>query len=141
MADTITLYNHTVKLLGAGEVDLTALVVSLISSSGTFTASNTAWADVSANEVSGNGWTAGGEAVTSAAVTTITTNDAKLDGDDISVTATGGNIGPASFAVLRDTANDKLLAWIAFDTAQTAGVGTPFLITWNASGIITWTYT
>lgn len=144
MADTITLYNHTAKLFANKEVTIaTTLKVMLIGAAGSFVAANTVIGDVNTNQVSGNGWAAGGVALASPAVTTVNTNDAKLDATDISVTASGGSIGPASFAVLWDDAHasDVLLAWIAFDAAQTATVGNNFNITWDAGGIITWTVT
>ncbi len=141
MAVTISLYNHTTKIFANEQVDLTALKLMLLGAGGTFTAADTAIADVSADEVSGNGWDTGGEPVGSAAVTTVTTNDAKLDAADVSVTATGGSIGPAENAVLYDSANDLLICHISFGEAKTADVGTPFNVVWNASGITTWTYT
>jgi hypothetical protein len=104
----------------------------------TFTASETALTAVNAAAVSGNGWTAGGEAIANAAITITTTDDATLDGDDISVTATGGDIGPADALVVVDGTNNKPLFHYAFASAQTAGDGTPFNVTWNASGIATW---
>lgn len=141
MAVTISLYNHTAKLFANAEVTLSTLKVMLLDNDATFTGANTTLTDVSGDQVSGNGWTAGGELIASAAVTTVTTNDAKLDGDDISKTATGGSIGPAYKAVIYDDTSDKLLAFIDFGGVQEAGVGTDFKIVWNASGIITWTYT
>lgn len=146
MAVTISQYDHTEQLFASGSVTLSTLKVQLLSASASFTASHTALTSVNnsgAYEVSGNGWTAGGETIANVAVTTVTTNDAKLDGDDISVTATGGDIGPASGAVVYDDtdASDAPLFFIDFDGAQTAGVGTDFIISWNASGIKTWTYT
>ena len=141
MAVTISLYNHTSKLFANGEVDLTGLKVVLLNAAGTFTAANTAYADISANEVSGNGWDSGGEAVANATVTTVTTNDARLDADDLSIAASGGDIGPAENAVLRDATNNKLLAHISFGEAKTADSGTDFEIVWDSTGIINWTYT
>lgn len=144
MADTIQLYNHTAKLFANKEITIgTTLKVMLLNSSGSFTASHTTITDVSTNQVSGNGWDAGGEPLQSAAVTTVTTNDAKLDADDLAITASGGSIGPASYAVIYDDAHasDVLLAFITFNSAQTATVGNNFTIAWNASGIFTWTVT
>lgn len=144
MADTIQLYNHTAKLFANKEVTIgTTLKVMLLNSSGSFSAAHTTITDVSTNQVSGNGWDAGGEPLQSAAVTTVTTNDAKLDAADLSIAASGGSIGPASYAVIWDDAHasDVLLAFITFDTPQTATAGNNFVITWNASGIFTWTVT
>jgi len=146
MAVTISLYDHTVKKLVNKEVTYTTLKVMLLSASATFTAANTQLTQVTnagAYQVSGNGWTAGGITIANVAVTTVTTNDAKLTGDNISVTASGGTIGPASAAVIYDDtdASDAPLAYIDFGGAQQAGDTTPFKINWNASGIITFTYT
>jgi hypothetical protein len=141
MAVTISLYNQAVKKLVNKEVTLTTLKLMLLDNDATFTAANTTITDVNSDQVSGNGWTSGGITLTGVAVTTVTTNDAKLDADDISVTATGGSIGPAYKAVLYDSTSGDLLAFIDFGGAQSAGVGTPFNVTWNSSGIITFTYT
>lgn len=140
MAVTISLYNHTPKLFANQEVTLASLKLMLLSDTATFTAANTTVnqvSDTGANEVSGSGWDSGGEPVGSAAVTITTTNDATLDAADVSVTATGGAIGPAFKALLLE--GTKPLAFIDFDGSQEAGEGTDFKVVWNASGIITWT--
>jgi hypothetical protein len=144
MADTIQLYNHTAKLFANKEVTIgTNLKVMLLDSDASFTATHTVIGDVSGDQVSGNGWDSGGEPLQSAAVTTVTTNDAKLDAADLVITASGGPIGPASYAVIYDDAHasDVLLAFITFDSPQTATAGNDFSIVWNASGIFTWTVT
>lgn len=138
MAVTISLYNQAAKVLADSTLDLSAFKVTLHNGS-SFTAANTQFSDVSASEVNGNGWTSGGVTLTTVAVTTVTTNDAKLTADNISVTATGGSIGPATAAVIREATANKLIAYIDFGGSQEAGVGTDFKINWNASGIITWT--
>lgn len=140
MAVTNTLYNHTTKLFANGDVDITGLKV-ILTNGYTFDATETALTAILAAEVSGNGWDAGGEPVAGEVVSIVTTNDAKLDMDDVSVTATGGAIGPATGAALVDATNSKPLAYIAFGETKQADVGTPFLVVWNASGVITWTYT
>ena len=130
-------YNHTKKLFANGEVTIANLKTVLVNGY-TFAPAETTLTNVTAAEVSGNGWTAGGEAIANAAVTVTTTDDSTLDGDDISVTATGGDIGPADALVVVDATNNKPLFHYAFASAQTAGDGTPFNVTWNASGIVTW---
>lgn len=146
MAVTITPYNHTLKKLANQEFNLSALKVMLVNQDAVtgFSAANTTLAQAlsgSQDEVSGNGWAAGGEALDSAAVTTVTTNDAKFDADDISKTATGGNIGPAYGAIIYDDsdADDAPLAMINFGQHEEAGETTDFKIIWPAGGIITWT--
>ncbi len=138
MAVTITLYNHTAKLFANGDVTLAGLKF-MLTDGYSFDATETDLTDASAAEVDGNGWDAGGEAIGSAAVTVVTTNDSKLDGSDISVTASGGPIGPADGGVIHD--GTYPLAYVAFGEDKTADVGTPFNVNWNASGIVTWTVT
>ena len=135
---TIALYNHTARLLAAGDVTLTDLRV-MLTSGYAFDAAHEAIASVSGNEVSGSGWTVGGEVIANAAVTTVTTNDAKLDGDDISVTASGGNIGPADGAVIYEGTGGLPLAYVDFEGTREAGEGTPFNITWHDDGIFVFT--
>jgi hypothetical protein len=139
MAVTISLYNHSASKLLSGAWNSTdTYKVMLLDATGTFTASHTVVGDVSSDQVSGNGWTVGGETLAGVSVSTVTTNDAKFDANDISVTASGGAIGPAENAVIINTTDTSaLVAHIAFGEAKTADSGTDFQITWDASGIIT----
>lgn len=136
-------YNHTRKLFANGDVTLANLKVMLYGDSYSFDPTETNMTAVEADEVSGNGWTQGGEAIGSAAVTVDDTNEAKLDGNDISKTASGSDIGPAHGLVVFDATGADDTAWLplfhyAFASPQTAGVGTDFKITWHADGIATW---
>lgn len=148
MAVTILHYNHTRKLVANGEVDIANLKAMLLNddSVALFDPTDTSIDQVAgvdtpprANEVSGNGWTAGGEALASAAVTTVNTDEAKLDAPDIAVTATGGAIGPAESLVIWDATNGFPLYFVDFGQAETAGETTDFKVVWNGSGIATWT--
>lgn len=138
MAVTISLYNHTAKLFANGDVTLAGLKF-MLTNNYTFAATETVLTNPTAAEVDGNGWDTGGEAIGSAAVTVVTTNDAKLDGSDISVTASGGAIGPADGGVIHD--GTYPLAYVDFGEEKTADSGTPFNVVFNASGILTWTVT
>jgi hypothetical protein len=143
MAVTMSLYDHTVKLLVNKEVTLTTLKVKLLDATATFTASQTTVASVDgsgAKEVSGNGWTSGGLTLANVAVTQVTTNDAMLDADDVSQTASGGSIGPAYAALVYDSTSNKPLIYIDFGAAQSAGSTTDFKIVWDASGLIKFSY-
>lgn len=145
MAVTITLYNTAVsKFVDGSHSASDAYKVELLNNSATFTASDTTKAAVDGSgsyEVSGNGWDVGGEATT-LSVSLTTTNDATIDATDISVTATGGPIGPAYKALLyNDTDSDHPVAFIDFGEAKTADEGTDFKITWNAAGVVSFTYT
>jgi hypothetical protein len=140
---SISFYDHTRKLFANGQVNIGALKVMLIlgGSPTAFDATHTDIDQISADEVSGNGWSAGGEAIANAAVTVVNTNESKLDGDDISVAASGDSIGPADGAVLyADMSPERYpLFFIDFQGSEEAGDGTNFNVTWNASGIATWT--
>jgi hypothetical protein len=77
-------------------------------------------------EVSGNGWTPGGETLDNVAATTVTTNDANLGSDDEEVIATGGDIGPAYANAFYDALTGKVLKYVDYGQAWTAGETTPF---------------
>lgn len=146
MAITASLYNHTAKKFANGEVNLADLFFMLLDADGIFDAAHTSIDDVAGggspshpNQVAGNGWTAGGEQLANAAVSVVTTNDAKLDADDISKTAVGGAIGPASFGAVYEKTSGDLLVHVNFDGSKEAGETTDFKVIWNASGIIAWT--
>ncbi len=140
MAVTISRYNHTIKLLTNKEIVYSTLKVMLLDSNAVFDATDTTLADVlagAATEVSGNGWDAGGETLAGVAVTTVATDGMMIDANDLSITATGGNIGPAYAAVVYDDthASDAPLWYIDFDGAKEVDVGSDFKILWNANGI------
>lgn len=143
MAVTMSLYDHTVKLIVNKEVTYTTLKVKLLDNTATFSASQTTVASVDgsgAKEVFGNGWTSGGVTLSSVAVTQVTTNDAMLDADDVAVTASGGSIGPVYAALVYDSTSNKPLVYIDFGQAQSAGSTTDFKIVWDATGIIKFSY-
>lgn len=139
---TISLYNHTAKVLANSEVNTANLKVMLVNNY-TFDPYETSMNYIDNQEVWGNGWDAGGEPLANESITQVSPNDAKLDADDLSVTATGGTIGPATGAVLyeADSPGGLPLAYIDFAGSESAGVGTNFNITWDSSGIITFTVT
>ena len=137
MAVTVSRYNNTVKGLLNSEIDLTDLAFMLLDddAAALFDATDTDMSGLSGAEVDGNGWTSGGEDLENVAVTTITTNDAKIDADDISVTATGGPIGPALSGVIYEKGTLRPLWFYDFGQAETAGEDTDFKVIINASGI------
>lgn len=133
----MAVYNHTRKLLDNKEVTLNNLKVVLTSGytfDATQTLTTTATVGLLAFEVSGNGWTAGGEVIANVAVTTVATNGSMIDGDDISKTATGGAIGPADGYAVIDGTGDFPLAYTSF-AEKTADDGTPFNVNFDADGI------
>ena len=141
MAITITLYNQSARLFAEGSnIAADSYKVKLYTSA-TFTAPNTTLASITGTEVSaGTGYTAGGKALTNVAITTVTTNDAMFDADDVIWNASGGSI-TAAYAVLYNAtdANSPPIAFIDFGGSQSAGDTTDFKIVWSASGIFSFT--
>ena len=141
MAVTISLYNHTAARFADGSNAVGDTYKVMLCTAATFNAADTTLAGVTKTEVAnGNGYTTGGATLSGVAVTTVTTNDAKFDANDVTWSASGGAI-TASYAILyNDTdANDPPVAFIDFGGSESAGDGTDFKIIWNASGIFTFT--
>lgn len=141
MAVTITLYNQAAKLFAEGSNAAADTYKVKLYSAATFNASDNTILGITGTEATtGTGYTAGGKSLTGVSVTTVTTNDANFDADDVVWTAVGGSI-TASYAVLyNDTdLNDPPLAFIDFGGSQSAGDTTDFKIVWNTSGIFTFT--
>lgn len=141
MAVTISLYNHTAARFANGANAVGDTYKLKLLTAATFNATHTTLAATGGTEATaGTGYTAGGQALAGVAVTTITTNDAKFDANDVTWTASGGAI-TASYAILyNDTdTDDPPVAFIDFGGSESASSGTDFIIVWNASGIFTWT--
>lgn len=141
MAVTVSLYNQVAKLFADGSNAAADSYKVKLYSSATFDATNTTLASITGTEATtGTGYTAGGQALANVTVTTVTTNDAKFDADDVTWTASGGSI-TAAYAVLYNAtdANSPPLAFIDFGGSQSAGDTTPFKIVWNANGIFGFT--
>jgi hypothetical protein len=90
------------------------------------------------NEVTGTGYTTGGEALGSPTFT-IASGVAKLDGTDVSLGST--TLSSIRGVVLFDDtlSGDPLLCAVNFGSDYSTSSGT-FAITWNASGIFTIDY-
>jgi hypothetical protein len=113
----------------------------MLCTAATLDASNTTLAGITKTEVANAyGYTTGGAALANVTVTTVTTNDAKFDADDVVWAASGGSI-IANYAIIyNDTdTNDPPLAFIDFDGTETAVTSTDFLLVWNVDGIFSWT--
>jgi uncharacterized protein YjiK len=105
--------------------------VALLDNSHSFTATNTVWSNVSANEISGTGYTEDGATLGSQAVTVgATTKFAGANTSWSSATFT------AYHAVLYDVTNsNSLICSFDFGGAQEVTAGT-FTLQWHADGII-----
>jgi hypothetical protein len=99
------------------------------------------WDDVATNEVSGTGYTAGGETLASKTVTyTSGTNVTKFDAADVSWAS---STITARYAVIYDAtpatnASKPLIGYVDFGSDQSSSSGT-FSIVWDAAGIFTTT--
>ena len=135
------LYNSFKRDIMNGSIDLDTDTIKIMLVTSTYTPNidtHTKRSDIT-NEVSGTGYTAGGATLANKAVTADNTNDRGVfDADDVSwttstITARGAVLyksrGGASSA-------DELIMYLDFSTDYTSTAGT-FLITWNASGILT----
>ncbi|RJQ67327.1 MAG: hypothetical protein C4519_24330 [Desulfobacteraceae bacterium] len=93
--------------------------------------------DVSANEVSGDGYTAGGATLANKAVTQDNTdNEGVFDADD--VTWADSTITARYAVVYKDTgtpSTSPIIQIIDFGEDKVSSAG-PFTITWNAEGIL-----
>lgn len=141
MAVTISLYNHSAQRFASGANAAADTYKVKLLTAATFNATHTTLAGTGGTEVANaNGYTTGGATLANVAITTVTTNDAKFDADDVVWSASGGSI-TASYGILyNDTdTDDPPVAFIDFGGSESAGDGTDFKIVWNASGIVTFT--
>ena len=144
MAITVSLFDDAARAIGAGEhiagdtyklklysaitVDLTDTTLAQVDAGGT-------------EATAGTGYTAGGQALASVAITKVG-NDAKFDAADVTWTAAGGSIVATHGVIYNDTdAGDPPLFYVNFDGTQTALDTANFNVNWNAAGIITFTVT
>lgn len=136
MADIV--FNTFLNHLGSGLIDWEAdtLRAALYSDISSFTKDTDVYTNT--NELAtANGYTQDGKDITSAKITTNDTDDvAQYDIGDITWTASGGSIGPASGCLIYDyTNNSGAVYLIDFGTAKTADNGTDFKITIDTSGL------
>jgi len=142
---TATIYNsYKTKLLDAStKINLASDTIKLALVTSSYTPNidtHDFWDDVSANESSGTGYTAGGQTLANPVVSTDTTNDkAKFDADD--VTWTISSALTARYGVLYKSTGtpgtSPLIGYIDFGSTYAISSGT-LTLTWNASnGILT----
>ena len=143
MAPSISLYNHTTARFASGANAAGDTYKLMLCSTATFNAANTTLASITKTEIaSGTGYTTGGAILAGVVVTTVTTDDAKFDANDVSITASGGSISATGGILYNDTdADDPPVAFLNFDGTITAANGVPFVVQWNANGIVTFTKT
>lgn len=139
----LTLEKQFIDTLGLSLESETALSVAMITDSATpnFDTMDF-WNDLEGNEVSGTGYTAGGETLTSTEVTlasgTLTYDAADTSWTSSTITSAMAAVG--YFDRGGATTADELMFLLDFVTAASSSGGT-FLIQYNASGIYTLDYT
>ena len=139
---TINYYDRFIEFAMDGGIDMDTDTwkIILMNATHVFTAANTAKATINANQLAtANGYTQDAETLLSVTWTQPSAGTTRFDSADPSWTASGGDIGPATDAVIySDTSTvpsaDLLMCSIDFQASKTAGAGTDFLITVNASG-------
>lgn len=129
-------YNRFKANLMEGKYDLENDVVqcALLNSTHAFDVDHNTWSQVSANEISGTGYTANGNALAGKAVTQDQTdNEGVFDANN--AVWTSASFTAAHAVIWDNTANDELIASIDFGGDQQVTSGT-FTIQWNTEGII-----
>jgi len=139
MTVTITPYNHTAARIrsganAAGDSYLITLYSTLPFIPG---ATTKAAAEVGATQIAtANGYTQNAKLLTGVTVSTVTTDNASFDADDVTWTPAGGNISASFALVCNDTdANDPPLYHIDFGGTVLATPGDTFDISWHPDGI------
>lgn len=132
------IYNNFKEQLLLGEIDLgngaDSIKVILVTGHSPNIDTHTVLTDVSGDEESGPGYTAGGEELANQAVTQDDANDrADYDADD--VTWTGLDVGTPSHAIMYDDthASDFLMAYWEVTTASNGG---DYTLQWHVDGIL-----
>jgi len=136
MAVTRTLSNHYKYQLGVGNIDFSSDVIKMILLNTTYAFDKDAdatLADVTADQLStANGYTQDNKTLANVTVTEDDTNDQlSVTWDDVTFTASGGDIGPFGAAIIYDdtTADDTVIACIDLGTDRTIVNGESYQFT------------
>jgi hypothetical protein len=129
-------YNHFKTEIMKGTYDLVndTVYAALLNSTHSFDADNNTWSTVSANEISGSGYTANGNALGSKAVTQDDTDDEGVF-DAVNSVWTSASFTARHCVIWDLTATSKNICSIDFTGDQTVTSGT-FTIQWNSEGIV-----
>jgi len=140
MAITNTIVNMAKRLFMNGGIDFDTdtIKVMLLNNSHTTNIDDDEYIDdVSSNEISGSGYTAGGATLSSKTVTVDDTNDLAY-ADAANVQWNSADFTAYYGVVYKDTgtpATSPIICIIDFDGAKTVNPDGTFEIEWNASGI------
>lgn len=133
-----SIYNNFKEQILLGELDLGSaadvIKVILVTGHSLDIDLDVSYGDVSGDEESGTGYTAGGETLANQAVTQDNVNDrADLDGDD--VTWTGLDVGTPNYAIMYDDTHASKYLIAAWEIA-TASNGGDYTLEWHTDGIL-----
>lgn len=129
-------YNRFKAEIMNGDYDLTndTVYAALLNSTHAFNVDHNTWSDVVANEISGSGYTANGNALAGKSVSQDQTDDEGVFDANNSVWTSASFT--AAHCVVRDlTAANQLVCSIDFGGNQQVTSGT-FTIQWNTEGIV-----
>ena len=141
MTASISFYNEWKANIGkAANLSSDTFKMVLVTSSYTFAATHSVYADLTNELSTANGYTAGG-ATLGSITWSQTSGTATFDAADVSWTASGGSLVFRRGVIYDDTVSgDPLVCSILFDTTPadiTVLSGNTFTVQWNASGIYT----
>lgn len=127
-------------IMGGLDLNSSTLKLALVSSSYAFSATASAWSEISGNEVAtGSGYTTGGAALTNVTLTE-TGGVCVLDADNVTFTALTKTFrGAVVYAEgTFETVVNPVLFYILFDNTPADQViaGIDFVVSWNTSGIL-----
>lgn len=137
MAANISMYRSAVLGLGSGMWNFTSdtLKLALLNTSGSFNSSHDYYNDVSANEITGTGYTAGGATLTTVTWTNPSGTYVMLDADN--VLWSGATFSTRYGVVYKSTgvtSTSPLLIHLDFTSTQSPSA-VPFQITWSSQGL------
>jgi len=142
MATTIDLYHCVPDILANAEIDLNAetFKLALVDDTYVFDAAGEVWADASAAEIAGTGYTPGGKALTGVLLGQ-TAGSMMLDADDVRWTTLTATFRAAILYAVGTfgARTNPMLAYVLYDDtpADVSVSGVDFSHIWPASGVIT----
>lgn len=133
MASYSKFYN-TVQYFGTAQFNFGSDTLKVLLTNTAPVATNSQYSDISAAQVAnGNGYTTGGSTATIASWTN-STGTSTLTLNNVTITASGGTIGPFRYAVLYDSTSGKLLGYFDYGSSITLNSGDTFSVAWNGGG-------
>lgn len=134
------IYNNAKEQLFLGALDLSSDTLKIALMAPTYTPdidTDVFWVDISANEESGAGYTAGGATLASKAVAQDNSND-RASFDAANVTWPGLDVGTPGWVVLyKDTGNPATSPLVAYwQLGTTPSSGGDYTLQFNAAGVM-----